>query len=262
MPATLPARVAGAPSAALALVALALVLPRAAAAQRFPTTGAPAPVERLGPGTRDGEPRFLFGGSFAAAQPVHEFRGHVREGYGGSAHGVYRLGASGALGMRLDLGFVTYGRERKRVPIIQNVGRVTADLTTTNNIFWAGIGPQLMVPSGPFRPYVTGSVGVAAFTTTSSLEDRETNQQFLSDRNQSDASLATSGAAGVLIPLARGARSLVMLDVGARYHNNGDVTYLTKGGVRDLPGGGVEYDTIRSRANLWTWHLGVSIGAR
>jgi hypothetical protein len=58
-------------------------------------------------------------------------------------------------------------------------------------------------------------------------------------------------------------RSLVFLDLGARYHDNGrSVRYLREGGIRDLPDGDVQLDVIRSRADLFTWHVGVSVGGR
>jgi hypothetical protein len=67
----------------------------------------------------------------------------------------------------------------------------------------------------------------------------------------------------VLVPVRRTARALVFLDIGARYHDNGrDVRYLREGGVRDLPDGGIQLDRIRSRADLITWHVGVSVGVR
>ena len=35
--------------------------------------------------------------------------------------------------------------------------------------------------------------------------------------------------------------------------------YLREGGIRDLPNGEVQMDVIRSRADLLTWHVGVSV---
>jgi hypothetical protein len=67
----------------------------------------------------------------------------------------------------------------------------------------------------------------------------------------------------VLVPVYRNARTLVFLDLGARYHDNGrNVRYLRKGGIRDLPDGRIELDVIQSRADLVTWHIGVSVGGR
>jgi hypothetical protein len=218
--------------------------------------------DSLGPATRLGEPRFQGGVALSVGQPVHEFRQYVANGIGGSGHVLYRIGGSGAFALRADGGFVQYGSETKRIPWNDNVGRITVDLTTRNNIFWAGVGPHLMVPSGPVRPYATGSVGFAVFSTSSSIRDRQTDEEIVSDNNQTDGTWAMSGGGGLLIPVARNARSLFFIDVGARYHRNGRVTYLREGGVRDLPGGGVEYDRIRSAGDLWTYQIGISVGGR
>jgi hypothetical protein len=232
-----------------------LLLPTLAVAQGVP-------VDSLGPATRFGEPRIQGGIALSVGQPVHEFRQYVDNGIGAAGHFLYRLGGSGAFALRLDGGMVQYGSETKRIPWNSNVGRVTVDLTTRNNILWAGVGPQLMVPRGPVRPYATGSIGFAVFSTTSSIRDRQSDEDIASDNNQTDGTWAMSGGGGVLIPVARNARGIFFLDLGARFHRNGRVTYLREGGVRDIPGGGVEYDRIRSAGDLWTYQIGVSFGGR
>jgi hypothetical protein len=231
------------------------LLPALAAAQSFP-------VDSLGPATRHGEPRLQGGLALSIGQPVHEFRQYVADGIGGSGHALYRIGNSGAFALRVDGGMVNYGSERKRIPWNDNVGRITVDLRTNNNIYWGGIGPQLMAPSGIVRPYVTGSVGFAVFATSSSIHDRDTDEEIVSDNNKTDGTWALTGGGGVLIPLFRNARSLVFLDLGARFHRNGTVEYLREGGITDLPGGGVRYSPIRSQGDLWTYQIGVSVGGR
>lgn len=93
-------------------LAAAAALPPALAAQPSapPVAGRP-----LGPGTRGGEPRLYGGLALNVAQPVHEFRAYVANGVGLAGHGLYRFGAAGAFALRADLGFVTYGRESRRV---------------------------------------------------------------------------------------------------------------------------------------------------
>lgn len=240
----------------IAAVLGGLLLPAAARAQ-FTVR-----ADSLGPATRAGEPRIQGGVALSIGQPVREFRQYVANGVGGTGHILYRLGGSGAFALRADGGFVQYGRETKRIPWNDNVGRITVDLQTTNNIFWAGVGPHLMVPSGPVRPYATGSVGFAVFSTSSSIRERDTNEEIVSDRNATDGTWAVSGGGGFLIPVHRSARALVMLDLGARFHRNGSVEYLREGGVRDIPGGGVEYNRIRSAGDLWTYQIGISVGGR
>jgi hypothetical protein len=220
-------------------------------------------VDRLGPATRSGEPRFMGGASLTVAQPIGDFADYVANGVGVAGHGIFRLGGAGAFALRLDGGFVNYGRERKTVPLTTTIGRVRVDVTTQNNIFWLGAGPQLMVPRGPVRPYINGTAGFAYFATTSGIEDRQTNERIIDDTNYDDLAFSYGGGGGVLVPVARNARTLFMIDLGARVHDNGrNVRYLREGGIRDLPGGRIELDVIESRANLITYHIGISVGAR
>jgi hypothetical protein len=242
-----------------ALAAAILLSSSAATAQQ------PVDTRRLGPATAAGEPRFMGGVSFSVGQPSGTFDRYVDEGFGVGAHGLYRVDRNGAFAIRLDGGFLNYGRETTRVPLSSTVGgRIQVDLTTTNNIAWLGVGPQLMAPRGAVRPYVNGTAGLSYFATTSSVAGSDdTNMPFAHTTNYDDAQFSWGGGAGVLVPVHRSARTLVFLDLGARYHDNGrSVRYLREGGVRDLPNGGVRLDVIQSRADLITYHVGVSIGAR
>ena len=74
--------------------------------------------------------------------------------------------------------------------------------------------------------------------------------------------LELGGGTGVLIPVARGQRNIFFIDLGARFHNNGRASYLREGGIEDLPNGDVRLNPINSTANLWTYHIGISIGGR
>jgi hypothetical protein len=243
-----------------ALLAAALLAPSAAVAQD--ASGAPA---GLGPVTAAGEPRLMGGLAFAVGQPRGAFHRYVAAGYGVAGHGLYRVDRDGIFALRLDGGFLNYGNETLRVPLNTGPGggRVRLDLTTSNNIFWLGAGPQLMAPRGVVRPYVNGTAGFSYFATTSSVKGRNDEAAFAEDTNFDDAQFSWGGGAGILVPVYRNARSLVFVDLGAQYHDNGrNVRYLREGGIRDLPNGDVQLDVIRSRADLITWHLGVSVGAR
>lgn len=243
-------------AARLALASLLSLAPAALAAQI---------EDNRPPVTRDGEPRFMGGLAFAVAQPTGQFRQYVNSGIGLNAHGMYRAGGSGIFALRIDGSFVQYGSETKRVMLSPTVGgRIRVDLTTSNNIAWFGVGPQLMVPRGPLRPYVNGAVGFSYFATQSSIEgiDDPEDRDLFQNTNMSDAALSYGGGAGLLVPVGHGKRSQVFIDVGARFHNNGRVRYLREGGIEDLPNGDIVLHPINSTANLWTYHIGVSIGAR
>jgi opacity protein-like surface antigen len=238
----------------------ALLLSSSAAAQ-----GIPGGEPRLGPSTATGEPRFQGGLSAIVGQPRGAFRRYVDDGFGVGGHALYRLDRQGAFAVRLDGGYLNYGRETLRIPFGTRPGggRVGLDLTTTNDIVWLGLGPQVMAPRGPVRPYVNGTAGISYFATTSSVSGRDDLDAFAHDTNYDDTQFSWGAGAGVLVPVWHNRRSLVLMDLGARYHDNGrNVRYLSEGGIRDLPNGDVQLDVIRSRADLITWHLGVSVGAR
>jgi hypothetical protein len=238
-----------------AAAALAVAIPAALHAQD--------PM-RLGPATREGEPRLQGGASLSIAQPTGEFGQYVNNGVGVNVHGLARLGGSGFFALRVDGDFLQYGSETKRVTLSPTVGgRIRVDLNTTNNIAALGVGPQLMVPRGPVRPYINGSVGFAYFGTESSIKgSSDLNEPFARTTNYDDWTLSYGGGSGVLVPLSQGKRTLVFLDLGARFHNNGRVRYLREGGITDLPNGDIALSVIESNANLWTYHIGVSIGGR
>ncbi len=252
---TPPRRASAARAAAVAAAACAtaLLAPAALAGQTAPPTAA-------APGPRAGRPRLMGGLALSIAQPVHDFRDYVANGVGAEGYAVLRPGPASPLALRAAAGFVNYGRERRRISLFPGTGRFTADLTTTNNIFWLGVGPQLMAPSGPVRPYANAEAGFAYFSTRSSLTSRRTDDEIASEENQSDFTWSAGGGGGVLVPLSRSARQPWFLDLGARYHRNGRVRYLRRGGVVDLPDGTTRLDVIESAADLWTYRIGVTIG--
>ena len=134
-------------------------------------------------------------------------------------------------------------------------------LTTSNSLVHASIGPQLTAPDGPFRPYVNGGIGFSYFFTQSSVEGSgNNNEPFASTTNYDDVTMSLTSGAGVLIPV--GLRRDVAVDLGVQYQNNGQVSYLRKGGIVDLPNGGIQLNPIQSEANLLTFRIGVSARIR
>jgi hypothetical protein len=203
------------------------------------------------------------GGNLYYAKPVGEFSDYINRGWGGSAHAMLLVGESGALGLRIDASYMNYGRETVRdVCALPGVCRVVVDVTTTNNIAFFGAGPQLMVPNGPVRPYVAGQVGWTFIWTNSSIEDADDEDESVLDtQNVSDNTFSYGGLGGILIPISSG-RNPVSLDLGVRYLRNGNVRYLRKGDIVDNPTGPPTLNIQRSRADLLTYFVGVSVGLR
>jgi hypothetical protein len=210
-----------------------------------------APVDR---------PTGYVGGELTFARPQGEFRDFVDQGWGAGMHYMHRLTRDGALALRVDGSYLNYGHERFRAPLSSTIGgRVTVDVTTTNNIAFFGVGPQLGVPSGVLRPYVNGFAGVSYIWTQTSVEGSASDEPFASSTNYDDATFAYGGGAGLYVPVRRG-QSPISIDAGVRYRRNGQADYLREGGITDNPDGSITLRPIRSETDLLTFHLGVSVG--
>jgi hypothetical protein len=195
------------------------------------------------------------------ARPVGEFRDYVEHGGGLGLNVVWPVRVESPLALRADGGFIVYGSETRSL-CFPGSCRVEVDITTTNSIAFLNVGPQLMLPEGTFRPYVNAGAGFSYFNTTSSIKGSDNNNDpFASTNNFDDITFSWAGGGGLLISLSSG-HTPILLDLSARYHGNGNAEYLKKGDIIDNPDGSITLTPTRSEANLMTFQVGVSIGAR
>ena len=106
--------------------------------------------------------------------------------------------------------------------------------------------------------YARGGIGFSYFATTSNVRGSGSSQPFANSTNYDDFTFASEGGSGLLVRLGGGT---VRLDLGARFLNNGRVTFVTKDGV-SVSGNTLLVNPIESEANLVVYHLGVLIGLR
>jgi len=220
----------------------------------------PAPVSAQAPGESELPPGLRVGIQAIVVQPTGEFRDYVD--LGGGLRGAIRLDLddTGILGLRIEAGGMTYGRETKRVCLSETVGcRITVDLTTSNNVFMMGVGPELTLPIGPFDVFGSLLGGFSYFATSSSVQGTSDDTPFASSENYGDGGWAWNWGGGIRLPIVRG-RTPVALEVGLSHQRNGRREYLTRGDIRELPGGAIELDVKRSDADFLTWGIGVFIG--
>jgi len=204
-------------------------------------------------------PRAHVGVNFIVGDPVGEFDDFVGTGFGADIFGRVPLDPRGVLSLRGDLGFLVYGYESKRV-CFQGVGcRVEAQLQTTNNIAFGGIGPELALPLRGARPYVNAFMGFSYFNTFSSLEDDWGDGSDYTTENFGDGTVSWGVGGGLELNLSSG-RTPIDLNLGVRYHENGTVKYLTEGDIVDHPDGSITLYPVISDGNLISYHFGVSIG--
>lgn len=207
--------------------------------------------------------RNFVGGSFIVARPQGDFADYVDGGLGGDLQFIHRVGHSN-VGMRLDAGILNYGYESYYVPD----GYYGSDVTTTNNIAFIGVGPQIGLPDGRLRPYVNAHVGYSFVWTSTSVDygDDYYDDYYYDDYSSSvthldDWSFSYGAGAGLYVPV-RGGDAPVSLDLGVRYHNNGEADYLREGDIVDNEDGSISLYPVRSDTDLLTFHIGFTVGIR
>ena len=223
--------------------------------------GAALPVGAMGQQKPFRGEFFLYGD---VAVPVGEFQDHVNLGGGGGIGGVLYLNDQGTAALRAEGSFVIYGTDSYSAPLSPTVPFVDVDVRTTNSIISAGLGPQVYLGSGSFRPYIFGTVGFSYFVTETGVSGTNFDEEFASTTNFDDFNLALTGGGGLSIGLREDEVSSLSLDLSVSYQHNGPTEYLTGGNqnLRRLPRGGWTAHPILSDANLLTYRAGVSIALR
>ncbi len=236
----------------LSLLAIVLVVPLA--------SGLHAQNEGLGLRPIPTNPKAWAGVSLIFALPQDEFRSYVNNGWGLGLDYSPNIGHSGAFQLRVEGAFLQYGNETKHACLSISVGcRITVDVHTSNNILAFGLGPQLMVPHGPVRPYVPGTVGFSYFFTRSSVQGSSDAEPFAESTNFDDWIFSWTAGGGVYIPVRNG-RKPIAIDAAVRYHGNGQTEYLREGSITDNGDGSITIAPVRSRTNYVAFHLGVAFG--
>ena len=204
-------------------------------------------------------PRPAVGMNFLVGNPTGDFSEFVDIGYGGEFFGRIPLEPEGLVSLRADMGFLIYGYESIRVCIDGFGCRVQGQLQTSNGIFYGGIGPEVALPLNGMRPYVNAFVGFGYFSTSSSVEDPLGYENLFYTENLGDGTFSWGVGGGLEVNLHSG-RVPIDLNLGLRYHDNGVVKYLTKGGILDHPDGSITLFPIVSEANLMSFRIGVTVG--
>ena len=170
---------------------------------------------------------------------------------------VFPLEDSRNFGLRADLGWVIYGLES--VPTcISDPCRVQTDVKTSNNIFYFGLGPEVILIQGRFEPYVYGTLGTSVFNTGSTLQGEyfQGAETHFNTTHLNDWTFAWRAGGGIRY----GIWEYFSVDFGVEHHGNGIANYLTKGDVIDNPDGTVSINPRRSETNLLTFRFCVSFG--
>ncbi|MGH7550697.1 MAG: hypothetical protein ACREK3_08095 [Gemmatimonadota bacterium] len=186
--------------------------------------------------------------AFAITDPRGEFDANTDTGYGFTGGYLYTFGQNRVLGLGVTGLVQSYGRTGRRAPLSPTIPDLRVDVETTNNTAMIQGLVQLKAPTGAVQPYLQGTGGFGWFFTTTSLQNRFTDETILSDTNQSDGTWVWGGGGGLLVRVYEGERRpdvdaqgrvlgqgrdpvRAYLDLGARAIRGDKVEYLTEGSL-------------------------------
>jgi hypothetical protein len=203
--------------------------------------------------------------------PQGAFQRNITDpGIGIGGHIGYRVPQSPLMiGLRID--YLIYGYERRAAPFSTTIPDVTVDVNTNNNILQTNIFMRIQPRNGVFRPYIEGLAGMNYLFTHTSIHDQSSifndNDAIASTVNFDDAALTYGFGAGFNLRVYDGREKLaitqrgvgaVSLDFSLRYLNGTEASYLREGSIK-RQNGQVTYSAFRSRTNLVTGMIGVSV---
>ena len=219
--------------------------------------GVPVVIEKGDGEGNDGVSPFYanYGSTLMAIQPRSDFARYAKRGFGAALQGYVGLDKFGIAGVRGDASHLIYGSND------------FTDTSVANNISSVLVGPQLTIPWGPVRPYVSGGIGLAHLFSTVSYDCAPVNQcettwneeteEYETETRKMRArdhrfTYAWSRRAGVNIALHRFTRSStrLALDVSVGEHGNGRTQY-------GIPGEKEKLATGKTRYRVWL--LGLSV---
>ena len=203
---------------------------------------------------------FMYGG---IAAPVGGFREHVGPSVGTGGGVVFDVGGYSSVALRAEMNFVIYGSRSYRAPLSPEIPFGKVNVNTTNSIFSLGLGPQVFLADGSIRPYVYGTLGIAAFATRTGVRGSNFSEESAQRTNHLDSDLAATGGGGLSVQL-RGGASPLSLDLSASYHYHGPTRFLTGGDrlLERLSDGSWKANPIRSDANLMSYRVAFAWGVR
>jgi hypothetical protein len=204
-------------------------------------------------------PKTLVGINLQVGVPQGEFKNFVGTGAGLGGNITFFLDRGHRAGLRIWGSWIEYGRSTQRVPLSPTLPGLNVDLTTSNDIFSFGVGPEIDLGSGPLRPYLHAAIGVSDFATTTSVEGTNNSNAFASTTNFNDWTFAWYGGGGLMYLVSR-KNNPVYIDAGVRYQGHGQTRYLREGSIQSNGSGGVILNPVESKTDLLIIHLGVQVG--
>ena len=218
----------------------------------------------LAPVAAHGQARFTAGVAGVYGQPLGQFGDNVKRGFGLDGFGTLGIDRRGVFSLRGDIGYIRYNRKNEFFLVNTGFGLAELESETTSGVLTMGAGPQLMLPEGPIRPYIGGTVGFARFATNTSINvpSDQTNtgqkESIYDETVSSDFILSLAAVGGLAFQLNFLGRG-VLADLGVRWHRNGEAEYVSSEGVFYSGTGQPSITATRSEADFLVYRLGIVI---
>jgi hypothetical protein len=162
----------------------------------------------------------------------------------------------------LNLGLLIYGRESRREPFSTTIPDVTVRVDRTNNLVNFHLLFRIIPQIGDVRPYLEGLFGGAYLFTETKIENTSSGEEIVSSVNFDDFAWNYGFGSGLMFCVHRkkeqelGKISEIFVDLKARYLYGTRADYLREGSIKNLGGGKIGYDVVRSTTDLISIHLG------
>jgi hypothetical protein len=203
-----------------------------------------------------------FGINFTMGFPQGELKQNVlREGFGIGGEVLFPTMANSPVEWGFDVAFLNYGNETRRAPLSNTIPDLTVDVNRSNNIIMAHALIRIAPPKGVFRPYLDLIAGGAYIYTQTTLTERFSGTEKLTDENFKDWAFSYGVGAGFMFAIYNEGGTRVMIDLKARYLYGTQAEYLTEGDIIiNTQNATVSYNTRRSKTDILLAQIGVNIG--
>lgn len=211
-----------------------------------------------------GPPCFQAGANLTLGFPQGEFKENVdKVSVGGTGFFLYQLPAP-MFSVGVSFSYIEYGKDT-RSELFANLP-VYVDVTTTNDILYGHLMAQIQPPKGVIRPYLNGLFGFSMFSTQTTIENQESNDEndeIASTTHSRDTALNYGFGGGLTIRVYDGSKNMedgisaVSIDLGVRYLKGGNAVYVKEGTV-EVVNNEIVFETFESETDIVTGHIGVT----
>jgi hypothetical protein len=209
--------------------------------------------------------RWQGGINLMVAAPQGTFAHHLEDYGGGLNLELSFKPPSFPFGMGLTFDYIRYGDESRREPLSTTIPDLSVDVTTSNNIVRGGFFVRIQPNLGQWRPYLDGVVGFNYLFTRTSLDNMYTSEGDAVDfgsTNFDDWAFNYGIRSGMMLRVYDGpshdSKNTWYIDFRVAYLPGSEADYLKQGSVI-RNGGDVTYAAERSRTDLLSFHLGVTV---